>query len=61
MPSALTVKGEFVEQRFSVLQVGRVEALSERVVDFREHRARLVAAIGIAEQSSEPSNGLQLE
>src|SRR5215472_779002 len=35
-------------QRFGVLQVGGVELLREPVVDFSEHRARLVAAIGVA-------------
>jgi hypothetical protein len=44
---------QFVEQRLGVLQVGGVEALGEPVVDFGEHRERLVAAAGVAEQPGE--------
>jgi len=39
---------QLLEQRLGVLQVGGVELLREPVVDFSEHRARLVAAIGVA-------------
>jgi hypothetical protein len=39
----ITLLAEFVEQRVGVLQVGDVEALGEPVVDFGEHRARLIA------------------
>ena len=44
---------QLVQQRLSILQVGGVEALGEPTVDFREHRPRLVAAIGIAQQPRE--------
>jgi hypothetical protein len=35
---------QFVEQRLGVLQVGGVETLGELLVDFSEHRTRLLAA-----------------
>ena len=41
---------QFVEQGLGVLQIGSVEALGEPVVDFGEHRARLIAAVGVAQQ-----------
>jgi hypothetical protein len=40
-----------IEQRVGVLQVGSVETLSEPVVDFGEHRARLLAATGAIEET----------
>ena len=42
-----------IEQRLRVLQVGGVEALGEPVVDIGEHRARLVAAVSVAQQARE--------
>src|ERR1022692_3125553 len=44
---------QLVEQRLGVLEIGSVEALGEPVVDVCEHRARLVATIGVAHQSCE--------
>ena len=44
---------KFIEQCFRVFQVGGVEALGEPVVDFREHRARLVAITLLVEQPRE--------
>src|SRR5712664_1982740 len=37
------LRAQLVEHRFSVLEVGGVEALGEPAVDVAEHRARLVA------------------
>jgi len=37
-------RGELVQQRLRVLQVGGFEAFGEPVVDHSEHRARLLAA-----------------
>jgi hypothetical protein len=51
---------QLLEQRSSVLKVGRVEALGKPIVDFGEPRARLVAAIGVAQQSSETGRRAQL-
>ena len=42
---------QFAEQRLRLDEVGGVEALGEPVVNVGEHRARLVAAIGIAQQA----------
>jgi hypothetical protein len=39
---------QLVEQCLRILQVGGIEAFGEPVVNFREHRARFVAPIGIA-------------
>ena len=52
---------QFDEQRLVVLQVGGVEALGEPAVDFGKHRARLVAAAGVAQQSREAHSRAQLE
>ena len=46
--------------RLGVLQVSGVEALSEPVVDFCEDRMRLVASIGVAQQSREAGRRMQL-
>ena len=46
-PTRLCV--EFVEQRPGVLQIGGVEALSERSIDAGEHVARLIAPAGLVE------------
>ena len=50
---------QLVEQRLSVVQVGGIEALGEPVVNLGEHRARLVAAAGITEQSREVRGSAQ--
>src|SRR5216683_526159 len=42
---------QFVEQCLGVLEARGVEALGEPVVDFRQHRARLVAATRLVEQA----------
>ena len=42
-PARVLSAVQFIEQRFSVLQVGGVEALGEPAVDVGEHRARFVA------------------
>jgi hypothetical protein len=42
---------QFVEQGFGIFQVGGVEAFGEPVEDFGEHRARFIAAVGVAKQS----------
>src|ERR1700687_4345492 len=39
----LGLTAEFFEERLGVLQIGGVEAFGEPAVDYREHRARLVA------------------
>src|SRR5260370_657888 len=44
---------QLLEQRLGILEVGGVEALGEPVVDFTEHRARLVAAALLREQPRE--------
>src|SRR5215469_15095477 len=51
---------KLVEQRLGVLQIGGVEALSEPVVDFSQHRTCLVAATGIAQQPGETYRRAQL-
>ena len=51
---------QLVEQRFRVLQVGGGEALGEPVVDVGQHRARLVAAISVAQQPRKTDSGAQL-
>ncbi|MBV8139210.1 MAG: hypothetical protein JO121_26810 [Deltaproteobacteria bacterium] len=48
------------KQRPSVLQVGGVETLGELDVEFGEHRARFVAAIGVAQQPCEACHSTQL-
>ena len=48
---------QLLQQRLGVFQVGGVEALGEPVVDFRKHAAGLVAAIGVAQQTSEADDG----
>src|SRR5215469_7329625 len=53
------LRAQFVEQRLGVLQVGGVEAFGEPVVDLAEHRARLLAAIGVAKKSRECSGRAQ--
>src|SRR5262249_51620131 len=58
-PRRLSLGLQFVEQRLGVLQVGGVEALGEPAVDFSKHRARFVAAIGVAEQAREADRGAQ--
>jgi len=52
---------ELVEQSLCVLEVGGVEALGEPAVDVREHRAPLVAAAGVTEESREPGRSTQLQ
>jgi hypothetical protein len=47
------LRGELVEQRLGVLQVGGVEALGERIVNVGEYHDRFVTTVGIAEQSCE--------
>ena len=54
------VSCQFIEHRLGAFQVGGVEALGRPVVDFGEHRARFVAAAGIAEQPREARRGTQL-
>src|ERR1700676_4188241 len=51
---------QLIEQGFGVLEVGGVEALGEPVVDFGEHRARLVAMSLLGEQSREAHRCAQL-
>src|SRR5215467_3709523 len=51
---------QLIQQSLGVLQVGSVEALGEPVVDFGELRARLIAAIGVAQQPSEAGGGAKL-
>ena len=50
----IATSGQLVEQRFGVFQVGSVETLGEPIVDFGEYPTRFVAAVGIAQQASEP-------
>src|SRR5215472_1237069 len=51
---------ELVQQRLGVLQIGGLEALGEPVVDLGDHRARLVAAIGVAHEPRETGRRTQL-
>ena len=51
---------QFVQQCLCVLQVGGVEALGEPVVDFGEHRARLITAASASKQTSEACGRPQL-
>src|SRR6516225_6240762 len=37
---------QLIEQRLGIFQIGGIEALSQPVVDFTEHHARLVATVG---------------
>ena len=53
--------GKLVEERLGVLQILRVEALGEPVVDRGEERAGLVASPLIAEQAGQARGGPQLE
>ena len=48
--SCFGLVAQLIQQRLGLLQVGGVEAFGEPVVDFRQHRARLVATIGVAQQ-----------
>ena len=41
-PMALALVAQLFEERLRVSQVSAVEALSEAVVDFREHRVGLI-------------------
>lgn len=50
---------QFVEQRFGVLQVGGIEALGKPVVDYCEHRTRLVALASLSQQLCETHGGAQ--
>ncbi len=52
--------GDFPEQRFGVFQIRRVETLGEPVVDFGEHRARLVALALLHQQARETCGRAQL-
>ena len=49
-----------IEQCLGVFQVGGIEALGEPVVDFREHRARLITLALLCEQPCEAGRGAQL-
>src|SRR5215472_12579981 len=55
------LRREFVEQRLRVFQISGIEALGEPAVDRRQHRARFVAATGIARPSREADGRAQLE
>src|SRR6516164_9633443 len=55
----LGLAGQFVQQRLGVFKVRGVEAFGEPVVDFGEHRARLVATAGITQQPCENHRGTQ--
>src|SRR5216683_3067360 len=52
---------QLVEQCLCVFQVSSFEALGEPAVDFREHRARLVATALLREQPREAVGRFQLE
>src|SRR5262245_42816111 len=51
---------QLVEQRRRILQIGGVEAFGEPVVDLGEHRACLIAAAGVAQQSGKADRRAQL-
>ena len=51
---------QLVQQRLGVLQIGGVEAFGEPVVDLGDHRARLVAPIGVAHEPRETGRLTQL-
>jgi hypothetical protein len=51
---------QFVEQCVSLFEIGSIEPLGEPVVDFGEHRARLVAAAFSREQPGETHRRAQL-
>src|SRR5262249_19130210 len=52
-PSLFDLGFQLIEQGLGVLHICSVKALGEPVVDVGEHRARLVAAIGVAQQARE--------
>jgi hypothetical protein len=56
-----TIQPALIEQYLGGLQIGGVEALGEPVVDLREHRARLVAAVLRCEPPREVGRCKQLE
>ena len=56
----MALGAQLVQQGLGVLQVGGVEALGEPVIDFSEHRTRLVLPIAVAQQPSEAGRRSQL-
>src|SRR5262249_33881797 len=51
---------KFIEQRPRVLQIGKIEALVEPVINVAEHCPCFIAAVGIAQQARETHRGAQL-
>jgi hypothetical protein len=56
--SRLRLSAQLIEQRLGVFQIRGIEPLGELVVNLGEHRARLFAAIGVAQQSGKVSRTL---
>ena len=57
---ALALVAQLIKQRLSVLEVDGVEALGEPVVDFAEHRARLVMAPSVAREARKAARSLTM-
>ena len=57
----LTCSRQLVEQRFSVLEIGGVEALGEPAIDRRDEVARVGSLAPVAPKPSQVKRGFQLE
>jgi hypothetical protein len=51
IPPNERLRAQLIEQRLGIFQIGQVEAFGEPIVDFAQHRARFIAAVGVAEQA----------
>jgi hypothetical protein len=52
---------QLVQQRLRIFRISVIEAFCEPVIDFSQHHTRLIAAIGVAEESREAGRCAQLE
>src|SRR5215469_3229791 len=59
--SQRTLCPQLLEQRLRLFQVGSFESFGEPVIDFCEHRARLVATAGVAKQPREVRRRAEFE
>jgi len=58
--SGFGLSAQLVEQHFRLLEVGGIEAFGEPVVNFLEHRARLIATVLLREHSGQLNRRCQL-
>ena len=58
---ALALVAQLIKQPLSVLEVDGLEALGEPVVDFTEHRARLVMAPNVAREARKAGRCAQFD